>query len=94
MTYEELAGLMSDPVLRGRIKVAAIKYADAILIEPEGPGHASRLKWSQMTYQNPDMVTSQLQPPVVMDPAVQAAGAAVTDIALQGAVEAVVNKTV
>jgi hypothetical protein len=33
-----------------------------------------------------------VQPPVVMDSAVQAAGPDITDDALQGSVEAVVNK--
>jgi hypothetical protein len=42
--------------------------------------------------QNPDAIAGQIQPPTVMDPAVQTAGSAVTDIALQAAVEGVVNK--
>jgi hypothetical protein len=37
-------------------------------------------------------VAGELQPPVVMDGAVQSDGSAITDTALQGSVEAVVNK--
>ena len=43
-------------------------------------------------FQNPEAVAGQVHPPTVMDPAVQLAGANVTDSALQGAVEGVVNK--
>ena len=93
MTYQESATLMVDIVLRGRVKVAALKFADAIVIEPTSvSGHNARVRWAQQTFQQPDQVALQLQPPTVMDGAVQSAGANVTDEALQGAVEAVVNK--
>lgn len=93
MTYEESAALMQDMTMRGRIKVAALKFADSIMIEPtSASGHNARLRWAQQTFMQPDQVALTLPPPVVMDAAVQSAGAAVTDEALQGAVEAVVNK--
>ena len=93
MTYEELNALMSDPTFRGRVKVAALKYAGSIMIEPTNtPAHNTREKWAVQAMQNPQMVAAQIQPPTVMDPAIQTAGAAVDDVALQGAVEAVVNK--
>lgn len=93
MTYDESALLMTNLEFRGRVKVAALKYANSITIEPETtPAHNTRLRWSQTTFQQPDMVATQLQPPVVIDPAVQAAGAEITDVALQGTVETVVNK--
>jgi len=38
------------------------------------------------------MVAGQIQPPTVMDPAVQAAGSGIDDNGLQGAVEGVINK--
>jgi len=95
MTYEESAALMQDIVFRGRVKVAVLKYADSIMIEAASvPGHTSRLRWAQSAFQAPDQVAGQTQPPVIMDPAVQTAGAAITDLALQGAVEGVINKTV
>jgi hypothetical protein len=41
----------------------------------------------------PDTVAMQLQPVVVMDTAVQDAGASITDAALQVVVETAVNKS-
>jgi hypothetical protein len=93
MTYEESAALMNDSAFRGRIKVSALKYADSIFGEPTTtPAHNTRERWAQNTFNNPEQVAAQLQPPVVMDAAVQADGSAITDAALQGSVEAVVNK--
>lgn len=93
LTYEESAALMSDFAFRGRVKVSALKYADSILVEANTvPAHNTRERWALSCFQNPDMVATQLQPPVVMDAAVQAAGAEIADSALQGSVEAVVNK--
>jgi len=93
MTYEESAALMNDFAFRGRIKVAALKYADSIMGEATTvPAHNTRERWAMNTMQNPEMVAAQLQPPVVMDAAVQDAGSAILDPALQGSVEAVVNK--
>jgi hypothetical protein len=93
MTYEESSALMENQAFRGRVKVAVLKYADSIMIEASSvPAHNTRQKWAVNTMQSPEMVAMQVQPPTVMDPAVQAAGAAIEDIALQGAVEAVVNK--
>jgi len=93
MTYEESAALMTDPVFRGRIKVSAIKFADYISLEaPTTPGHTSRYKWASGCFQQPDMTAAALQPIVVMDNQVQADGAAISDEALQTAVETVVNK--
>jgi hypothetical protein len=40
------------------------------------------------------MMAAQIQPPTVMDPAVQQDGAAITDAGLQAAVEGTVNKFV
>lgn len=95
MTYEESAALAQDPIFRGRCKMAALKYADSIFIEaPSVPAHNSRYRWAQQTFAQPDLIAMQVQSPTVMDPGVQSAGAAVTDAALQGAVEAVVNKMI
>ena len=95
MTYEESAVLMTDITFRGRVKVACLKFADSIMIEASSvPAHNARLRWAQQTFQQPEQVAMQIQPPTVMDPAVQTAGAEVEDIALQGAVEGVVNKII
>lgn len=93
MTYEESQALMTDMVFRGKVKVAALKYADSLLGEPTAtPGHNANVRWAQTCFQNPDMTAGQLQSPTVMDAAVQEAGKDVTDAALQGSVEAVVKK--
>ena len=93
MTYEESAALMNDAAFRGRVKVAALKYADSILVEATNvPAHRTRERWAITCFQNPDGTASQLQPPTVMDAAVQAAGADIDDGALQASVETVVNK--
>jgi len=95
MTYEESSALMSDPAFRGKVKVAMLRYTDTILIEPDSTmGHTSRVRWAQQAMQQPDQWVNQIQPNVVMDPAIQASGAAATDVEIQGATEAVINKTV
>lgn len=95
MTYTESAALMTDMTFRGRVKVACLKFADSIMIEaPTAAAHNARLRWASTCFQQPDQVAATTAPPTVMDSAVQAAGAEVTDAALQGAVEAVVNKLI
>lgn len=93
MTYEESSALMTDFAFRGRVKVAVLKYADSIMIEAASvPAHNTRERWALQAMQNPDGIALQTQPPTVMDPAVQQDGAAITDLALQAAVENTVNK--
>jgi hypothetical protein len=84
---------MLDTVLRGRIKVACLKFANYIFDEAVNvPAHASRLRWAQRTFQLPDASASDVQPAVVMDTQVQQDGAAITDTALQTSVETAVNR--
>lgn len=93
MTYEESQTLMNDPTFRGRVKVAALKFSTAIMDEASTfPAHNTRMRWAQSCFQSPDTIAGQLTPPTVMDAAVQASGADITDQALQGSVEATVNK--
>jgi hypothetical protein len=93
LTYEESAALMNDMAFRGRIKVASLKFADYIMLEATStPAHNTRTKWAQTAMISPDVVAGQIQPPVVMDSAVQTAGAEIDDAALQSSVETVVNK--
>ena len=94
MTYEESAALMTDLVFRGRIKVSVVKYASSIASEDVSvQHHHARARWAASAKQQPDGVAGQVQPGVVMDPAIQAAGAEIEDVALQGAVEAEVNSS-
>ena len=95
LTYTESAALMTDPTFRGRIKVACLKYADSILIADTPVSMQSGLvRWALRAFQMPDTVAQETQPPTVMDGAVQADGAAISDGALQGSLEAVVRKLV
>lgn len=93
MTYEESANLIQNPQFRGRIKVAALRYADSIFNQPFGPGSNGRIRWANQVFQNPDQIAQSIQGPVVMDGGVQQWGADINDSSLQAAVEAVVNKT-
>lgn len=93
LTYEESAALMTDFAFRGRIKVACLKYADSIMNEANSvPAHSTREKWALQTMQNPEITAAQIQPPVVMDVAVQTDGAQITDAGLQGSVETTINR--
>ena len=93
LTYENSAALMNDMVFRGRVKVAGLKYSSYILGEdPAVQGHSARSRWAQTFSQQPEASATNLQPAVVMDPQVQVDGAAISDEALQTAVEGVVNK--
>jgi len=93
LTYEESNALMTDFVFKGRVKVACLKYANSIFIEADStPAHNTRVRWATSAFQNPDGTAQQIQPPTVMDPAVQELGSAITDENLQPAVEGVVNK--
>ena len=93
LTYEQSAALMTDAIFIGRIKVACLKYADFISLEAASvPAHSTRIKWAQQTFLMPDSSAAQVTPATVMDPAVQTDGSAITDTALQSAVENSVNK--
>jgi hypothetical protein len=94
MTYEETNALTKDQVFRGRVSVACVHYANYIIDEaPNTPAHNTRIKWAQNTLVAPDVAVGVCINTVVNDDAVQTAGgAAITDEALQGAVETSINK--
>lgn len=92
LTYDKSAQLMGDTSFRGRVKVACLHFASYIFAEATTtPAHTSRMKWAQSCVTNPDMTASGITPPVVMEDQVQQAGADVTDVDLQTAVESVIN---
>jgi hypothetical protein len=94
MTYEESAALAKDLVFQGRVKIAALRVAVAVLAEdPATPAHIARWRRAIQWIAQPDYEAQQLQPLVVIDPAVDAAGAAIADGALQTAVEGVFSRT-
>lgn len=99
LTYEQSAELMNNLIFRGRVKVACLKYADYIWGEAANtPGHSSRIKWAQQTFQMPDASAGQVTPTVVMDGAVQEADldpegdSTIDDAGLQSATENAINK--
>ena len=97
LTYAQLGDLTTNISFGNRVKVAALDYAQSITIESAStPFHGNRLKWANQTIMGPDAMRIILQPPVVMDPAIRAAtepdASDVTDVALQSAVEGLVNR--
>lgn len=93
LDYVGSSELMQSPEFRGRVKVASLKFAQYIVNEaPNVEAHSARYRWAQNTFAQPDMAAANITPMVVMDPSVQADGAAVSDASLQSAVEAIVNK--
>jgi hypothetical protein len=93
LDYATTADLMKDEAFIGRVQVACLQYATYIYEEPTStPAHSTRVRWCQQTMASPVTSAVQVMPAVVIDPAVQEAGAAITDDALQAAVETAVNK--
>lgn len=93
LDYAQSAELMNDMAFRGRVKVACLKYAGFIALEAaDVPAHTTRLRWANNTMLGPDAAAATVTPTTVMDPAVQADGAAITDVALQSATEGAINK--
>lgn len=92
--YKATFDLMNDVDFDGRTRIACLHFASYIDGEAEDvPAHNTRMKWAQGAFTNPDVVSAAIMPVLVMDPKVQAAGAAITDVDLQSAVETSVNKT-
>lgn len=93
MTYDESFALMTDSAFRGRVQVACLRFADSIQNEePIVPAHNARLRWANTCFLQPAGTAIQIQPPTVMDPTIQDAGATATDDQVQAAVETTVNK--
>jgi len=93
LTYDQSAALMNDLNFRGRVKVACLKFAESILDGPNTqPAYNTLLRWAGQCIQNPDQTATQVQPPTVMDTAVQSAGSGIDDVALQASVEVTIKK--
>ena len=92
LTYDDTAQLMNDGTFRGRVKVALLHFAQYIQGEAVvTPAHNTRVRWAQNTYANPDGMVGHIAPAAVMEPHIQADGAAVTDADLQTDVETAVQ---
>jgi len=92
LDYDSSAQLMNDFAFRGRIKVACLHFATYVAGEsPSTPAHNTRFRWAQECIQAPDVKAQAVQPAVVMDPGVQAAGDTISDAALQTATETAIQ---
>jgi hypothetical protein len=89
LTLSDSAALINDPTFRGRVKVAAVNYAQYLQLQPSLS--ASKSRWIQNTMTQPDQAAQQLTPGVVLNPSVQNAGAAVTDADLKAATQVVAD---
>jgi len=87
---------MVDIPFRNRVKVACLKYAAYINDQPSTAFDARNafLRWANGCYLNPDQTALTVQPPTVMDTAVQSEGAGISDAGLQTAVETTVKKLI
>lgn len=93
MTYAESAALMADIPFRDRIMIACLTYADYVQGTPPELGKNTALAWAQHVFKMPQSAAGEIQPQIVMDQAVQSAGADITDAALQTVVETVVKES-
>lgn len=89
LNLEESANLINDSAFRGRVKVAALLYAQYLTLHPGNSN--SMMNWVFQTLKSPDASTAMLVPSVVINPNVQSAGKDVTDADLQSAVQTVAN---
>jgi len=94
MTYQETFELTKNETFRGRVSTACVHYANFITDEaPTTPAHSTRYRWAQQTLVGPEASVNRVIATVCNDTAVQdAPGNAITDPALQTAVETSVNK--
>jgi hypothetical protein len=93
--YKTSSDLMHDPEFNGRTRIACLIYAAFISNEAASvPAHVTRMEWAQATFDNSEAAVNAIMPILIMDPKVQAAGAAITDGDLQSALETSVNKTI
>lgn len=87
LSQTELANLINDSTFRGRVKVAALQYAQYLQMQPNLS--ASKANWIQRVMMQPDMVAQTLTPGVVISPNVSSIGAAVSDPDLLAATQSV-----
>ena len=93
--YQASSDLMANPSFNGRTKIACLNFATYISGEAINvPAHTTRLRWAQDTFRDAENSVNMIMPILIGDPKVQAAGAAISDVDLQSAVETSVNKTI
>lgn len=96
LTDTESATLMNNGAFQGRVKVCALRYAQALMA---GTPTGAEYRWATQMMQNPQIFAAQLANPTVLDPGIQQAGIDATtgdstadDPTVYGAVQAVANK--
>ena len=89
LSLDQSAQLTRDFTFQGRVKSAAIIYAQYLTLQPSNS--ASRMRWIQQTMSQPDQMAQQLVSPVVYNPNVQQAGSVIDDASLQAAVQVVAD---
>lgn len=83
LSLEQSSQLMNNPAFRGRVKIAAMKFALLIL---QGAGQSqARLKWAQNTIGNPELSGANAMGVVTVQSQVQTAGSEITDEQLDAA---------
>ena len=87
MTLEESAALMNDATFRGRVKVAALNYAQYLSLQASTASSNAKMTFMQQTMRAPDAMAQTLTPPTVLNPNVQQDGPTVSDASLQAAVQ-------
>lgn len=90
LTLDESAQLINDTQMRGRIKVAALKYAGYLQLQNNLS--MSRTRWVQQTIQQPEQTAQMITPAVVMNVNVQTLGADIDDANLEAAVQIVADQ--
>lgn len=91
IAYKDAFALLDDGELQARVRYAILHSAAYILIEDkETVDHANRVDWAHKAFREQlQMPLRQVLLYVITDANVQTAGAAVTDVQLQGAVDAI-----
>lgn len=94
ITYTEGYDLLSDRVFADRVRYAILRTAAFILIEnTQTPDHLARTDWASKVFaEKIQMPLRQMLMYVITDAAVAQDGSAVSDAALQGAVDANVSR--
>jgi hypothetical protein len=94
MSYLDIYNaVVSDGTTRARAVVAAAQYARHLLAQGSAVS-ADRSFWARQYLVSPLAGVDAILWGVAGDPAYQAAGSAITDAALQGAVEGAVNSMI
>jgi hypothetical protein len=91
-TYLEIYALKNDAEFKSRVGTALINYATYLLGQPaDRPWHEQEVAWSRRASVSTDDMIYRVLGFVLGDPAIQADMGAISDLALQGVVEAAVQ---